>query len=509
MAVLTTKFAYKNTVVARTTQNIALTYETFPIIDGVTLKYGDRILVMNQTNAVENGIYFATTHSLNRDVDANIAESFVSGGLIKVTGGTTHSNTEWYIQPIPPANFNTANKSFVASPYNASTVGGSIVPITSNELSVLYNNGTMVSGTVYSLNDGADAGILIKATSATTLENTAIGFFKNPDFQRIGNYSGVFAVTGVAYTSTIGVWNAANESTYVAGDIVFWNGIHYQVTDPVAFDTTNPSVSTAYTILPKNLNNVGYVTVGDKIVYNIGSKNILERSDIYGNKIFMPVYTNFQFGNANNAGNIVEYATLNCINFSGSVADNHVICGAEVILNESNGIGASVQHNIFNGLSVGAANGTFLIIDLPNSGLFRGNIIESNNTFVFDKEISNRIVNMNHSNISETYDATGLTTLDITSQKNYVGNVAITTDANSAVSIDTINNFPTTGVPVRFYSTGNIVTFVNNSGAGNLICKDGSNAVIGAAGGFIEFTFTESYPGSGIFGIYETNRVTY
>lgn len=141
MAVLTgTNHDWKNNVVARTTANISLTYPSLPIIDGVQLVYGDRVMVAEQTNPVDNGIYFATSFSLNRAVDANTANSLLNGSTIRVIGGTTHAGTEWYIAPIPAGSFITANKIFLPSPFSGGGGGGTFT----QDIVVSLSNGKTI-----------------------------------------------------------------------------------------------------------------------------------------------------------------------------------------------------------------------------------------------------------------------------------------------------------------------------------------------------------------------------
>ena len=78
-------------VVCATTANITLSGEQ--TIDGITTSIS-RVLVKNQTNSTENGIYVSGSGTWARatdfDTDDEVASSFVF-----VTGGTINSNTGW------------------------------------------------------------------------------------------------------------------------------------------------------------------------------------------------------------------------------------------------------------------------------------------------------------------------------------------------------------------------------------------------------------------------------
>jgi hypothetical protein len=68
-----------------TTANITLSGEQ--TVDSVAIVTGDRVLVKNQTNAVENGIYVASTGSWTRDIDFNGSRDVVSGTRVFINSG--------------------------------------------------------------------------------------------------------------------------------------------------------------------------------------------------------------------------------------------------------------------------------------------------------------------------------------------------------------------------------------------------------------------------------------
>lgn len=77
----------KTPVRAATTTSINLTTGGLLTVDGVTLALGDRVLVKNQTNAAENGIYVAAAGPWSRAADANISQLLVPGFTTAVREG--------------------------------------------------------------------------------------------------------------------------------------------------------------------------------------------------------------------------------------------------------------------------------------------------------------------------------------------------------------------------------------------------------------------------------------
>ena len=69
-----------------TTANLVLS--GLPVIDGVTVIAGDRVLVKNQTDATENGIWVASSGAWVRASDFNGVSDLVSGSVVAVIEGS-------------------------------------------------------------------------------------------------------------------------------------------------------------------------------------------------------------------------------------------------------------------------------------------------------------------------------------------------------------------------------------------------------------------------------------
>jgi hypothetical protein len=82
-------------VATATTENITLSPAPASI-DGVSLSEGDRVLVKDQTNKAQNGIYVVNGDGdLVRASDYNTAVEVRSGDFVFVTGGSTQAATGW------------------------------------------------------------------------------------------------------------------------------------------------------------------------------------------------------------------------------------------------------------------------------------------------------------------------------------------------------------------------------------------------------------------------------
>lgn len=92
---LTTSTAVKSPVRVATTANITLS--GLQTIDGVTVAALDRVLVKDQTDAAENGIWVAASGAWSRASDFNGSFDAVGGTLVIVTSGTANANSFWQI----------------------------------------------------------------------------------------------------------------------------------------------------------------------------------------------------------------------------------------------------------------------------------------------------------------------------------------------------------------------------------------------------------------------------
>lgn len=86
----------KDPVIAATIENISLSGEQ--IVDGVELVSGNRVLVKNQSNATENGIYIVSVETWDRASDMNDGSEFNSA-LVPVREGQTNADS-LYLQSV-------------------------------------------------------------------------------------------------------------------------------------------------------------------------------------------------------------------------------------------------------------------------------------------------------------------------------------------------------------------------------------------------------------------------
>lgn len=114
-------------------------------IDGVTLALNDLVLLKDQANAVQNGIYRVAASSMARDVNSNTAQKLPSGTIVVVDQGGGNADTMWmlttpsgYVMDTDPLTFSRFGVS--PNPYTA----GNGISIVNNVISAVAASGITV-----------------------------------------------------------------------------------------------------------------------------------------------------------------------------------------------------------------------------------------------------------------------------------------------------------------------------------------------------------------------------
>lgn len=313
-----------------------------------------------------------------------------------------------------------------------------LIEVTYAAAQALIASSSLIIGEHYKLTDKADNGIILLAVSTNQFSLEGQAIFLNPDFQG----------TGALGADVQGVWYVGGEAGYVNGNIVFWNGFHYEVTDDAAFAGTDPSATPlAYTLLSKSVAN-GYIEEVDFIIYDFANDKILERNDKRENKVFnFLAIEDFQWGNNSVNGNIVNAdCKYNCINNRGYISSNILLLSA--IVNSTNDNINSITNTIF---EQGTYNADF------TTGRVKKCIFQNSYTLpitlISTLNHDGKEINGINSNFEADLDVTsafaaGTLTIPIT--YNYIGIFNLLNSAGE--TIDEIINLPTTH-KCRFYPT--------------------------------------------------------
>ena len=143
-------------------------------IDGVTLADGDRVLVKNQTDASQNGIYLAGSSPV-RSADANASVDVTSGMFCFVEEGTVNGDNGFVLTTNDPITLDTTDLTFTQFNGAGQIIAGDALSKSGNTLNVNDDNVT--------LEVNADA-LRIKGISTTAVGDILLGAATNGGYTR-------------------------------------------------------------------------------------------------------------------------------------------------------------------------------------------------------------------------------------------------------------------------------------------------------------------------------------
>lgn len=315
-----------------------------------------------------------------------------------------------------------------------------------------------------------DNGAVLTGVDSSNLSLQGSGGFLNPDFQSLGDYSGVFSLTGVAYDSTRGIWDENLQYLWLQGDVVFWNGLHYQLTTISDTTADNPSVNTAaWTLLPKNVANMGYILEWDNIELNWDKNWLQYRADKRGNTFQYTTGADsvwyglghsgipeFQWGNNKAFANYIFESRVQAINLLCTFYDNFLV--SYWFYGNYFGVGSTfnqnyMTHNGFISNTIGDSTimaNNFVMIDINFEGNSLGNHVSwTGNTF-FSTNLTS-LVGYNTWSDSSQFEQNTINSTDFVGNQFDVGSIF---SFNSAI--------PDLLVHVNAYDTVTYNTFQRN-----------------------------------------------
>jgi hypothetical protein len=318
---------YKQSVRLATTAdvgNLLISGNVTSSVDGQTVVANDRILVKDQSDPKQNGIYIVrtvgtgTNGTWERTLDADANDKVTSGMNTIVTAGTNYSGTTWKLTTPDPIVLGTTSLTFI-NPFQQATPGAA-----GSGTQVQYNtSGQLTGNPAFTFDDTAN---ILTVTGNIT---STSGYF-------LGNGS---QLTGITTDATSIQSGSSNVKSYSSGNIaVSISGI----SNVAVFTTSNIVVS-------------GVSTSGLILSTRSGSAIRAENGSIFSgqNGTFVnAVLTNslnaytgsnvslssiYNFNNVNNIWSSNVYTT-NSVSVGGNltVAGNLVVTGNLVYLDVDN-----------------------------------------------------------------------------------------------------------------------------------------------------------------------------
>jgi hypothetical protein len=213
--------SWKASVAAASTANVNLASAP-ATLDGVALAANDRVLLKNQSDLAENGVYVfaAETDPLTRAADMDAAADF-TGAAVTVVSGSTLGDTVW-IQTEIVTTVDTDDVAFTQ-------LGGGG--------SVYVAGAGLTESPAGTFNVGAGSGITVNADDVALASSAAgAGLTYTTGVLAVGAGDGIsVAADAVAVASTI----AGNGLTFTTGVVAVGAGTGITVSaDAIAVDTT-------------------------------------------------------------------------------------------------------------------------------------------------------------------------------------------------------------------------------------------------------------------------------
>lgn len=272
----------KDSVRVATTENIILS--GLQTIDDVLININDRILVKNQTNAIENGIYIAKEGVWERspDFDDQPDNEITGGEFTFVKEGTINADNGYVVISNPPITIGTSPITFTQFNGAGQLIPGNGLILNGNEMSIGEGNGIQVNNDTIEVK--LDGGTIIKSQyglkvntghgnglDADTLDGYHASSFVRSDIpQNILSASGIKgSATGTANTSYFNFYEA--DGSTAQG----WIG----------FGSTNNNTLTIKNYIPDaNVDlvttGVGKATVNGNDIWHKGNDGSLVKNNI-------------------------------------------------------------------------------------------------------------------------------------------------------------------------------------------------------------------------------------
>ena len=194
----------KNSVKVATTANITLS--NTQTIDGIALSVGDRVLVKDQSSAVQNGVYVVASGSWSRATDADAPAELNPGTFVFVEQGTVNSDTGFVVTSDGALTIGTDAINWTLFSTSGTLIAGAGLSKNGYTLEVNVANGIEVSSDNVQLASSVAGAGLTYSSGVLNVVGTADRITVNADSIDIAStYVGQSTITTLGTIGT-GVW---------------------------------------------------------------------------------------------------------------------------------------------------------------------------------------------------------------------------------------------------------------------------------------------------------------
>jgi hypothetical protein len=143
-----------------------------PTIDGVTLAASDRVLIKDQTDASQNGVYVVAAGAWSRALDADEPNELKTGNYVFVEEGTTNSNSTFAINTQGAITVGTTDITWTILSKPGEVTAGAGLTKTGNTLDVVGGTGITVAADEITI----DTTVVARKVTATIGDGAATSF---------------------------------------------------------------------------------------------------------------------------------------------------------------------------------------------------------------------------------------------------------------------------------------------------------------------------------------------
>ena len=456
---------HKNSARAATTENVTLSGAAPNTVDGITLALKDRVLVKNQANAAQNGIYYVTvvgtgsngTWTRSLDADSNV--KLTSGTTLSVEEGNSNAGKSFRLTTTPPIILNSTSLTWADTSGGSSTASGNNGQIQFNDTNsfggatYLYYN--EVTGTVT-----ANAGVASTSTTSGTFVVTG-----GVGISGALNVGANVTVTGNVLPSANVTYNLGSptqrwKDLFLAGNTINLNGATISATNgAITFQNSlGGSFSVTGTAAGQSTGTFGNIVANSGVASTSTSTGALTVTGGAG------ITGAVNIGGALTVtGNLTVNGTTTNINTTNLVVEDKNIVLADVTSPTdvtADGAGITVK---------GATDKTFTWVDATDAwtssedlNLLTGKQYEINGTAVLTATtLGSGVVN---SSLTSLGIVTSLAATTAVATNFSSGNIRISGGYISSLTNATIATTNTTTLNATNFSSGNIVATSSTSG---------------------------------------------
>jgi len=308
---------FKQSVRVVNTTNTNLTGGAPNVVDGVTLAANDRILVVGQSTASQNGLYSVTTAGTGsngtwtRAVDGNATGEISSGMIVVATEGTAYGDSEWLLTTDNPIIVGTTSLAFIqlnATIYNGTSNvavinSGNVVfgSAGTANVAVISADGFYINNNLYvSANAVITGNLTVNGTTTTINSNTVTTNDKTitvANNQSTGaNVDGAGFDAGggtpiatwrynnatASWQSNVGITPVANASQELGGASNYW-GTAYITTASVTGNVTGGNVITSGAVSASGNISGNYILGNGSLLTGIGASSSYGNANVVAN----------------------------------------------------------------------------------------------------------------------------------------------------------------------------------------------------------------------------------